>query len=491
MHEGLSLLFSTIAVPKVKAFVARLASRCLLFRQGVIRMCKRFTLLAALFVALLSTEQIAAQSPAIVSLVRAGRLLDPRTGDVLSPAAVLIENGKIKEVGSPSRLQADAPAGVKTIDLGGATLLPGLIDSHTHLLLDVVVPPEAEISRRSNGTFAPGLLLAITESPTKRVLVGAQLAREDLESGFTTVRNLGHSGIDGDAGLRDAIDAGRVPGPRILASGRKLIALGSYIQSLNPAVAEAILQQEFLPIDSPDRARQAVRQNVFYNVDLIKVTVGDDISTSELKAVVEEAHRQHLKVAVHAIDTASIQTAIEAGVDSIEHGNQVTDEQLKLMRDQGIFLDLMPTWYGGFFMKITEPSIVMSPAFHSSQASSDARSQKRYADLVQRVLKSGVKFAAGSDMCWFYPGKTRGQASAATFVNLRDAGMPPLDIIRAITTSAAEMLGWQDRVGAVEPGKFADLVAVAGDPITDITELERVRFVMKDGQVVRNDLALH
>jgi imidazolonepropionase-like amidohydrolase len=276
-----------------------------------------------------------------------------------------------------------------------------------------------------------------------------------------------------------------------LASGRKLIALGSYIQSLNPAVAEAILQQEFLPIDSPDRARQAVRQNVFYNVDLIKVTVGDDISTSELKAVVEEAHRQHLKVAVHAIDPASIQTAIEAGVDSVEHGNQVTDEQLKQMRDQGIFLDLTPTWYGGFFMKITEPSIVMSPAFRSSQASSDARAQKRYADLVQRVLKSGVKFAAGSDMCWFYPGKTRGQASAATLVNLHDAGMPPLDVIRAVTTNAAEMLGWQDRVGAVEPGKLADLVAVAGDPIADITELERVRFVMKDGQVVRNDLASH
>jgi imidazolonepropionase-like amidohydrolase len=450
-----------------------------------------FLLLAMVVLGLSSIGQIFAQSAAIANLVKAGRLLDPRTGNVLSPAAVLVENGKIKEVGSPSRLQADAPAGVKTIDLGGATLPPGLIDSHTHLLLDVVVPPEAEIARHSNGTFAPGLLLAIVESPTKRVLLGAQLAREDLESGFTTVRNLGHSGIDGDAALRDAIDAGRVPGPRILASGRKLIALGSYIQSLNPAVAEAILQQEFLPIDSPDRARQAVRQNVFYNVDLIKVTVGDDISTSELKAVVEEAHRQHLKVAVHAIDAASIQTAIEAGVDSVEHGNQVTDEQLKQMRDQGIFLDLTPTWYGGFFMKITEPSIVMTPAFHSSQASSDARAQKRYADLIQRVLKSGVKFAAGSDMCWFYPGKTRGQASAATFVNLRDAGMPPLDIIRAITTSAAEMLGWQDRVGAVEPGKFADLVAIAGDPIADINELERVRFVMKDGKVVRNDLAVH
>ena len=133
---------------------------------------------------------------------------------------------------------------------------------------------------------------------------------------------------------------------------------------------------------------------------------------------------------------------------------------------------------------------MMSPAFHAANAYTEARRQ-RYDQLVQRVLKSGVKFAAGSDMCWFYPGKTRGEASAATFVNLRAAGMPPLDVIRAITTSAAEMLGWSDRIGAIESGKFADLIAVAGDPVTDVTELERVRFVMKDGHVVRNDLASH
>jgi imidazolonepropionase-like amidohydrolase len=404
---------------------------------------------------------------------------------------VLIENGKIKEVGSPSQVQAHAPAGVKTIDLGSATLLPGLIDSHTHLLLDVIVPPEAESARHLNGDFAPGLLLAILESPSERVLRGAELAREDLESGFTTVRNLGHSGIDGDVVLRDAINAGRVPGPRILASGRKLMALGSYLQGLNPAIAEAIMQQEFLPIDSPDRARQAVRQNVFYNVDLIKVTVGGDISVPELTAVVEETHRQHLKVAVHAIDTASIQTAIDSGADSIEHGNDVTDEQLKAMHDKGIFIDITPTFWGGLFTKISEPTIVMSPAMKSELAASDDRRRQKAATFTQRVLKSGVKFAAGSDMCWFYPGKTRGQASATIFANLRDAGMPALDIIRAVTTSAAEMLSWQDRVGAVEPGKFADLVAVAGDPISDITELERVRFVMKDGQVIRNDLASH
>jgi imidazolonepropionase-like amidohydrolase len=198
-----------------------------------------FLLLAASFFALFSTGQLAAQSPALVTLVKAARLLDPRTGNVLSPAAVLIENGKIKEVGSPSRVQADAPAGVKTIDLGSATLLPGLIDPHTHLLLDVIVPAEAEIPRRFNGEFVPGLLLAIVESPSKRVLLGAQLAREDLESGFTTVRNVGHSGIDGDVALRDAINAGRVPGPRILASGRKLAqqSKNGYVQSLNPALA--------------------------------------------------------------------------------------------------------------------------------------------------------------------------------------------------------------------------------------------------------------
>jgi imidazolonepropionase-like amidohydrolase len=454
-------------------------------------MHKQFTLFAALFFILFSVEQLPAQSPGVVTLVKAGRLLDPRTGNVLSPAAVLIEAGKIKEVGSPAQVQGHAPAGVKVIDLGRATLLPGLIDGHTHLLLDVIVPPEAEIARHSNGIFAPSQLLAIAESPTKRVLLGAQLAREDLESGFTTVRNLGHSGIDGDAALRDAINAGRVPGPRILASGRKIMALGSYVQNLNPALAEAILQQEFLPIDSPDRARQAVRQNVFYNVDVIKVTVGGDISVPELRAVVEEAHRQQLKVAVHAIDTPSIQTAIDAGADSIEHGDQVTDEQLKQMRDKGIFFDLTPTFASSFFMKMNELSIVMSPAFRTRNTEADARDQKHYADLVPRVLKSGVKFAAGSDMGWFYPGKTRGQNSVATIVNLHDAGMPPLDVIRSITTNAAEMLGWQDRIGAIEPGKFADLVAVTGDPIADITELERIRFVMKDGQVVRNDLASH
>ena len=479
------------------------------------RMRKYGLFLAVLFAALVSTAQLGAQSVS-VTLVKAAHLLDPRTGNVLSPAAVLIQNGKIKEVGPPSQVQAHASAGAKTVDLGSATLLPGLIDSHTHLLMDIVLPAEAERARHLNGGYAPMQLLAIVESPGKRVLLGAQMAREDLESGITTVRNLGHSGIDGDTELRDAINAGHVPGPRILASGRKLETHGeTYVQNLNPALADAILQQEFLLFDGADSARQAVRQNVFHSVDVIKVTAEENLTVPELAAAIEEAHRNHLKVAVHAVDKISIQTAIDAGADSIEHGNDITDEQLKQMRDKEMFFDFTPTSYGDIFTKMFEGTIAESLTLRAERLEADEHDRQRYNDLaqrvlksgfvggfevsddqlynslVQRVLKSGVKFAAGTDMDWHYPGKTRGQTSVGRFPTLHQAGMPSLDVIRAITTNAAEMLGWQDRVGAIEPGKFADLVAVAGDPIADITELERVRFVMKNGEVVRNDFASH
>jgi imidazolonepropionase-like amidohydrolase len=267
-----------------------------------------------------------------------------------------------------------------------------------------------------------------------------------------------------------------------------------------------------LLIDGADRARQAVRENEFQNVDVIKVTADENLTVPELAAVVEEAHRTHLKVAVHAVDKTSIQTAIDAGADSIEHGNEVTDAQLKQIRDKGIFFDFTPTSYSDFFTKIFEGTIAMSLKLRPERRGSDERTRQRdndlaqqllkgaefpdasteredrvYDSLVQRVMKSGVKFAAGSDMGWFYPGKTRGQASVSRFPTLHKAGMPSLDVIRAITTNAAEMLGWQDRIGSIEPGKFADLVAVAGDPIADVSELERVRFVMKDGRVIRND----
>lgn len=450
---------------------------------------RRATLVVLLIVALAAAAQLGAQPAVPVTVVKAGRLLDPRSGNVLASAAVLIEGDKIKQVGTSAQIRA--PGGARIIDLGNATLLPGLIDGHTHLFLDVMVLPEAEQDRHYNGLFAPELLLAIVESPSKRILMAAQSAREDLESGITTVRSLGHSGIDGDTELRDGINAGRVPGPRILACGRKLVSRGSgYVRNLNPALAEVIVQQEFLLLDGgTDRAREAVRQNVFQNVDVIKVTVEENLTVAELTAVVEEAHRQHLKVATHAIETTSIQTAIDAGADSIEHGNEATEAQLQQMRDKGIFLDLTPTFYDAGYLKLAEPVIVLAPSVRAQRASSAARSKRLYDQLIQRVLKSGVKFAMGTDMCWFRPGKTCGEASVAVFVKLHQAGVPALEVIRAVTSNAAEMLGWSDRIGSIEAGKFADLVAVAGDPVADIGELERVRFVMKGGQVVRDALS--
>ena len=450
-------------------------------------LCRRLLVFTTFL--LFSLDQLSAQSPAVATVVKAGHLLDPRTGNVLSPAAVLIEGDKIKEVGTPAKEQA--PPGAKIVDLGNATLLPGLIDCHTHLLIEVVLPAEAERTRRYNGDYAPAQLLAIVESPTKRVLLVAKMAREDLESGITTVRNVGHSGIDGDVALRDAINAGWLVGPRILASGRKLAQQekNGYVQNLNPALSNAILQQEFLGFTGVEAARQAVKENLSYDVDVIKVAIEDDTTVAEMKAIVEEAHRQNVKVTAHAITQGSIQTAIDGGADSIEHGDGTSDEQLKQMRDKGIFFDFTPTFYGDFYTKMAEASIVLSPARLDKLHKEDARDTQTYNGLVQRVLQSGVKFAAGTDMAWYVPRKTRGQTSVSRLLALHEAGMPSLDVIRAITTNAAEMLGWQDKIGAIEPGKFADLVVVTGDPVTDITELEHVRFVMKNGEVIKNDFA--
>ncbi len=449
--------------------------------------------IAAVLFALFPVAQASAQVPCPSTLIRVGHILDPRTGKVLSPGAVLIDCHKILEVGPSASVQEGAPPGVKVIDLGSATLLPGLIDGHAHLLTNVSVPTEDLFVRY--GRFGPGLLLTIAGmSPSERALMGAQMAREDLESGFTTVRNLGHSGIDGDSALRDGINAGSLPGPRIIAAGRKLTPPGGQALTLNPAVAKPILEQEFLQVESPEAGRRAVQDNLSYRADVIKVVADTDgryISPEEMNAIVDEAHRSHLRVAVHAYTQAGIQAAIDAGADSIEHGDRVTDNQLKLMRGKGIFFDLTKTFYGSRLTELLEASIVMSPALRASLNDSDEKEQKQSAELVQRILTSGVRFAAGSDMIWAYPGKTRGQATATMFQALRDAGMPALEIIRAVTTYGAEMLGWQDRVGAIEPGKLADMIGVSGDPVHDISELERVRFVMKDGEVIKNELAAH
>jgi imidazolonepropionase-like amidohydrolase len=414
-------------------------------------------------------------------LLKAARILDVRTGKYLINAGLLVENDRIKEVGPIAEVQVHAPKGATIINLGMATLLPGLIDCHAHLLTSgTSISPQENILNATAGM-----------SPTMRVLMGAGNAREDLEGGFTTVRVVGHSGIDGDVSLREAIKQGWVKGPRIQAAARKITPPGGQALHLNPAVAEQILDQEYLQVSSADSARKAVRENLLYGADLIKVVADDEnrfITPEEMKAIVEEAHRAKVKVAVHATTVTGIQTAIDAGVDSIEHGNDITDAQLKTMREKGIVLDITELEFGGRMRAMIEKRLILPPQIQEGLKAYEQMEAKQTPARVARILKSGVKFTAGSDMWLDYPGKTRGEASAIMFGALKELGMTPADVIRAATVNAAESLGWQDRIGTVEPGKLADIIAVAGDPLVDVTQLEHVQFVMKGGEVVKNAL---
>jgi imidazolonepropionase-like amidohydrolase len=240
------------------------------------------------------------ESQARSILLKADRMLDVRSGKYVANAGVLVENDKIKEAGPLTEVQAHAPKAAQIIDVGTATLLPGLIDCHTHLLTSgTSINPQEIIVNAAAGM-----------SPTARVLMGAHNAREDLEAGFTTVRVVGHSGIDGDVALRDAINQGWLSGPRIQAAARKLTPPGGQAVHLNPAVADQIVNQEFLQVGSADEARKAVRENLVYGADLIKVVADDDnrfITAEEMKAIVEEAHRAKVKVAVHATTVTGIQ----------------------------------------------------------------------------------------------------------------------------------------------------------------------------------------
>jgi imidazolonepropionase-like amidohydrolase len=440
-------------------------------------------ILSGLILALLTTSpvmgthaQFAGRREAPVKVaIRCGRLIDGKSDAPISNAIILIEGERIAAAGANVAI----PAGAEVIDLGGATVLPGLIDCHTHLL------------QNYNGELKgddPNMILTVTQMSTaKRALLGAAMGREDLEAGITTVRDLGNSGWNGDVALRDAINEGWVVGPRIIASTRALSAAGGQFGEVSAAV-QKIIEQEYAVISGVEDARRAVRQALYDGADCIKVIVNTGprvVSLEEMKVIVEEAHRVRRKVAAHAIGDQATRIAAEAGVDSIEHAYVVPDDVLKLMAEKKIFL--VPTdgpadAYVGIFER---------PQTEQQRKEAETRwkflisgSRKR----LERAVKAGVRVAAGSDMYYQIPGKTRGQASLSMLRAYQESGMTPLQIIRAATVSAAELLGWQARIGSIEPGKFADIIAVEGDPLADITQLERVKFVIKNGKVIRNDL---
>ncbi|OUJ73394.1 amidohydrolase family protein [Hymenobacter crusticola] len=433
----------------------------------------RLRLLALLLLCCVQLTFAQAPSSQPLTAVKCGRLLDVRTGKVLPNAVVLVQGNRIQKVGTNLAIPADA----QVIDLGNALVLPGLIDSHTHLLQNY--DPKV-------GGDDPNMLLTVTQlGTTRRALLGAAMGREDLEAGITTVRDLGNSGHNGDVALRDAIRDGWVVGPRMVVSTRALAAAGGQFGQIT-AEAQQLVAQEYVTISGVEEARRAVRQAVYDGADCIKVIVNTGprvVSLEEMKVIVEEAHRVGKTVAAHAIGDQATRIAAEAGVNSIEHAYSIPDDVLKMMVKKNIFL--VPTDYPAEFY------LSLSPAPPGVSPEEYAVGAKEFADAnhkrLARAVKAGVRVAAGSDEYYQVPGKTRGQASLLMLRAYAASGMSPLEIIRAATLNAAELLGVQDRLGTLEPTKYADLIAVEGDPLTNITALEQVRFVMKGGQVVKND----
>ena len=420
-------------------------------------------------------QAAASQPPAIV--LRAARLVDPKSGAVTANATVVIERGRITAVGG----SVSTPANARVIDLGNVTLLPGLIDAHTHLLQNY---------QGQYGGDDPNMVLTVaTMSPAARALLGAKMGREDLEAGITTVRDVGNSGWNGDVALRDAINAGWVQGPRIMASTRALSAAGGQFGRLQPG-AQQLVEQEYAVVSTPDEARRAAKQAFYDGADLIKVIVNTGprvVSLDEMRAIVEEARRVGKRVAAHAIGDTATLIAAEAGVSSIEHAYTIPDTALKLMAKKGIFL--VATDYPADFY-VDALGGPMTPEQRAQRMRGAQAFAKGSADRLMRATRMGVRVAFGSDEYYDVPGSTRGQASLLTLQAYQEAGMSPIDVLRTATINSAELLGLSDRIGSIEAGKLADIIAVEGDPLRDAKDLRKTRFVMKGGVVIRNDAAM-
>src|SRR6266446_5373509 len=412
----------------------------------------------AIMLVLLAAQTIAQQSPRSV-VVHAGHVLDVKTGRLLADQMLVIEGGKIVSIGGSA--ETKAPADAVRIDLANATLLPGLIDAHTHLTMD----PKFGYERL--GVSIP-----------REALTGAKNARLTLEAGFTTVRNVGAAGY-ADIALRDAINAGDVPGPRILASGPALGITGGHCDDTLLA-PEYHFSSEGVA-DGISGVMQKTREVIKYGADVIKIcatggvlSLGDDPRASqytleEMKAIVGEAHRLGRKVAAHAHGGDGIKLAVQAGVDSIEHGSYIDDEGIRMMKEHGTYL--VPTlylqdWFLENYQSLEVPAPMVAKA---REVFPSARKN------IARAFAQGVPVAFGTDAA-VYPHGLNGR-ELAVYVSL---GMTPLQAIQTATVQASKLLGWEDRIGAVDPGKLADLIAVEGDPVKDVSELTRVRIVMKD-----------
>lgn len=400
--------------------------------------------------------------------VRCGKLLDVQSGRLLTNQLVVFDDhGVITASGDEA--STTLPQGITPIDLSHATCLPGLIDVHTHLTSDPT----------GNGYEGLGI------SVPREAIIGAKNARITLRAGFTTVRNVG-AGNFTDVALRDGINAGDVPGPRMLVSGTPLGITGGHCD--NNLLPFEFHYRDSGVADGPWPARAKVREVVKYGADLIKVCAsggvlskGDQPGTpqytlEELQAIADEAHKLGRKVAAHAHGTQSIKDAIRAGIDSIEHSSLIDDEGIALAKQHGTYL----------VFDIYNDDFILSEGAKAGMLPESIEKEKKLGRLqrenFRKAFQGGARMAFGTDAGVYPHGD-----NARQFAKMVEWGMQPIDAIRAATINAADLMGWPDKVGSLQPGHFADLLAVQGDPLSDVKTLENVKFVLKGGDVVRSD----
>lgn len=403
---------------------------------------------------------LAGSAFAQTTVIRAGNLIEPATGRVAKNQMILVRDGKITEVGG----NVSAPAGAAVVDLSNSWVMPGLMDAHVHLTFS-----SGPLSGGISGSY-------LAEGSGFRALRGAHNARIVLEAGFTAVKDIGNSANYADVDLREAIERGWFAGPTMLTTGKIIAAFGGQSSGIPPEQGR-FWHFEYIDADTPDEIRKAVRQNIYYGANAIKLVADNNAyfySLEEIKAGVEEAHRAGVTCSIHVFGGEAARNVILGGADSIEHGPYLSDELLQLMKSKGTIL--VGTDFPEDHLKAMEFNAV-----------TDGKTLgQHFIDRLRRAHRIGVKLAFGSDVVLDMPGRTRAEMMFDYLDVWTAAGVPPADILKAMTTNVAELFRWQGKRGAIAAGQAADIIAMPQSPLENIHALRKVSFVMKDGVVIKN-----
>ena len=407
-----------------------------------------------------------------VTAIRAGRLADPESGTTLANQVILVEGRTIRAVGA----EVAIPAGARVIDLSRMTVMPGLIDCHTHVCSSV--PSRRGLPRKASRSGQIAYDLGNTTA--YRAIQGVANVRTMLEAGFTTIRDIGNAGNYADVDLRRAITEGLVPGPTMITAGRIIAPFGGqYAPSdrgytMNPE-RPGLGAPEYLYADTRDELRKAIRENIFHGAQLIKIVVDDQrylYSVDDIRFAAEEAHQARVRLAAHAVTEAGARHAAMARVDSIEHGFMMSDSVLELAKRNQVVL--VGTDFTQEYLQE-----------YGQDAETAGRGYARSLDRIRRAYRIGVEQAFGSDIIFDVEGKTRGEVCLSILDTYVAAGLPNSYLLRMLTTNAARLLDVSHQRGAIRAGLAADLIATPENPLEEIATLKRVRFVMKEGAVIR------